>query len=75
MENKSILFYISLENTKTVKSLFQTRRKAPSSISTKYSHAENLDDLKQDPNLDYHKISLDELYQRFGTHPGTVSLV
>ncbi|XP_050548891.1 sodium/potassium-transporting ATPase subunit alpha isoform X2 [Daktulosphaira vitifoliae] len=46
-----------------------TRRKPPSSISTKYSRAENLDELKQDPNLDYHKISLDELYQRFGTHP------
>lgn len=56
------------------KLLLQTRRKAPSSVSTKYSHAENLDELKEDPYLDYHKISLDELYQRFGTHPEAVSI-
>ncbi|VVC37998.1 Hypothetical protein CINCED_3A017786 [Cinara cedri] len=59
------------DDNKTVDGKPKTRRKAPSSISTKYSHAENLDELKQDPYLDYHKISLDELYQRFGTHPET----
>ncbi|XP_025412836.1 sodium/potassium-transporting ATPase subunit alpha isoform X4 [Sipha flava] len=59
------------DDNKTVDGKPKTRRKAPSSISTKYSHAENLDELKEDPYLDYHKISLDELYQRFGTHPGT----
>ncbi|XP_022167518.1 sodium/potassium-transporting ATPase subunit alpha isoform X3 [Myzus persicae] len=59
------------DDNKTVDGKPKTRRKAPSSISTKYSHAENLDELKQDPFLDYHKVPLDELYQRFGTHPGT----
>ncbi|XP_025206960.1 sodium/potassium-transporting ATPase subunit alpha-like isoform X3 [Melanaphis sacchari] len=59
------------DDNKTVDGKPKTRRKAPSSISTKYSHAENLDELKQDPYLDYHKVPLDELYQRFGTHPGT----
>ncbi|XP_050440873.1 sodium/potassium-transporting ATPase subunit alpha isoform X1 [Adelges cooleyi] len=57
------------DDNKTVDGKPKTRRKAPSSVSTKYSRAENLDELKQDPNLDYHKITLDELYQRFGTHP------
>lgn len=34
---------------------------------------ENLDDLKQELDIDYHKISPEELYQRFQTHPENVS--
>lgn len=34
---------------------------------------ENLDDLKQELDIDYHKITSDELYQRFQTHPENVS--
>lgn len=34
---------------------------------------ENLDDLKQELDIDYHKISNEELYQRFQTHPENVS--
>lgn len=33
---------------------------------------ENLDDLKQELDIDYHKITSDELYQRFQTHPENV---
>lgn len=33
---------------------------------------ENLDDLKQELDIDYHKISNEELYQRFQTHPENV---
>lgn len=36
---------------------------------------ENLDDLKQELDIDYHKITSDELYQRFQTHPENVSLL
>lgn len=36
---------------------------------------ENLDDLKQELDIDYHKITSDELYQRFQTHPENVSSV
>nr|CAH1755607.1 Na,K-ATPase alpha 1B [Oncopeltus fasciatus] len=31
----------------------------------------DLDDLKQELDIDYHKISLEELFQRFGTNPET----
>lgn len=34
---------------------------------------ENLDDLKQELDIDYHKITQEELYQRFQTHPENVS--
>jgi hypothetical protein len=34
---------------------------------------DNLDDLKQELDIDYHKISCEELYQRFQTHPENVS--
>jgi sodium/potassium-transporting ATPase subunit alpha len=34
---------------------------------------DNLDDLKQELDIDYHKISSEELYQRFQTHPENVS--
>lgn len=36
---------------------------------------ENLDDLKQELDIDYHKITSDELYQRFQTHPENVSII
>lgn len=35
---------------------------------------ENLDDLKQELDIDYHKITSEELYQRFQTHPENVSI-
>lgn len=44
---------------------FQSRKKA--------KKGDNLDDLKQELDIDYHKISLEELYQRFSTNPDTVS--
>lgn len=34
---------------------------------------EDLDELKQELDIDYHKISPEELYQRFQTHPENVS--
>lgn len=34
--------------------------------------SDNLDDLKQELDIDYHKITVEELYQRFSTHPDTV---
>lgn len=33
---------------------------------------ENLDDLKQELDIDFHKITPEELYQRFQTHPDNV---
>lgn len=36
---------------------------------------ENLDDLKQELDIDYHKITPEELYQRFQTHPENVSTI
>jgi hypothetical protein len=45
---------------------FQSRKKA--------KKGDNLDDLKQELDIDYHKISLEELYQRFSTNPDTVSI-
>lgn len=52
--------------------LLQSRRK--NAVSKKPKKADNLDDLKQELDIDYHKITVEELYQRFGTHPDTVSL-
>ena len=34
---------------------------------------DNLDDLKQELDIDFHKVSPEELYQRFQTHPENVS--
>lgn len=34
---------------------------------------DNLDDLKQELDIDFHKITSEELYQRFQTHPENVS--
>lgn len=45
---------------------FQSRNK-------KAKKGDNLDDLKQELDIDYHKISVEELYQRFSTNPDTVS--
>lgn len=36
---------------------------------------ETLDDLKKELNIDYHKITKAELFQRFQTHPENVILV
>lgn len=36
---------------------------------------ENLDDLKQELDIDFHKVTAEELYQRFQTHPENVSLI
>lgn len=36
---------------------------------------ENLEDLKQELDIDYHKITPEELYQRFQTHPENVSMI
>ena len=41
----------------------KSRRKNPK------RRADNLDDLKQELDIDFHKISAEELYQRFQTHP------
>jgi len=45
---------------------FQSRKKA--------KKGDNLDDLKQELDIDFHKISLEQLYQRFSTNPDTVSM-
>lgn len=37
--------------------------------------ADDLDELKQELDIDYHKITPEELYQRFQTHPENVSIV
>lgn len=47
----------------------QSKRKMPSKAAKK----ENLDDLKQELDIDFHKITPEELYQRFQTHPENVS--
>ncbi|KAM7359513.1 sodium/potassium-transporting ATPase subunit alpha isoform 1-T1 [Cochliomyia hominivorax] len=44
---------------------YKSKRKMPSKAAKK----ENLDDLKQELDIDYHKITPEELYQRFQTHP------
>uniref|UniRef100_A0A1B6L8Y1 Cation-transporting P-type ATPase N-terminal domain-containing protein n=1 Tax=Graphocephala atropunctata TaxID=36148 RepID=A0A1B6L8Y1_9HEMI len=38
---------------------------------TKKQKKGDLDDLKQELDIDFHKISVEELYQRFSTHPDT----
>lgn len=49
--------------------LLQSRRKQV----RKPRKGEDLDELKQELDIDYHKISPEELYQRFQTHPENVS--
>lgn len=41
-------------------------------MAKKAAKKENLDDLKQELDIDYHKITAEELYQRFQTHPENV---
>lgn len=45
----------------------QSRRKNPK------RRTDNLEDLKQELDIDFHKITPEELYQRFQTHPENVS--
>lgn len=42
-------------------------------MPAKAAKKENLDDLKQELDIDFHKITPEELYQRFQTHPENVS--
>lgn len=42
-------------------------------MPAKLTKKENLDDLKQELDIDFHKITPEELYQRFQTHPENVS--
>ncbi|KAL1460632.1 hypothetical protein WDU94_012598, partial [Cyamophila willieti] len=57
--------YISDDN-RTFDGKPKSRRKPP---ATKKERKEKLDDLKQELDIDFHKISVEELYQRFATHP------
>lgn len=54
-------------------SLTQSRR-VMAKQTPKKSKGDNLDDLKQELDIDFHKISPEELYQRFQTHPENVSV-
>ncbi|XP_023711705.1 sodium/potassium-transporting ATPase subunit alpha isoform X1 [Cryptotermes secundus] len=51
------------DDNKTADGRDKSRKKA--------KKGDNLDDLKQELDIDYHKISLEELYQRFSTNPDT----
>lgn len=57
------------DDNKTADGKPKSRRK--NAVSKKPKKADNLDDLKQELDIDYHKITVEELYQRFGTHPDT----
>lgn len=50
--------------------MFQTRRKPPA----KKRKPGDLDDLKQELDIDFHKVTPEELYQRFQTHPENVRI-
>ncbi|KAJ8951229.1 hypothetical protein NQ318_010257, partial [Aromia moschata] len=52
------------DDNKTADGVAKSRRKLK-----KVRKADDLDELKQELDIDYHKISLEELYQRFQTHP------
>nr|CAD7442388.1 unnamed protein product [Timema bartmani] len=52
------------DDNKTADGKFKSRRK-----EKQQKKADNLDDLKQELDIDFHKISPEELYQRFSTHP------
>lgn len=47
----------------------QSKRRMPPKPAKK----ENLEDLKQELDIDFHKVTPEELYQRFQTHPENVS--
>lgn len=51
--------------------IFQTRRKPPA----KKRKPGDLEDLKQELDIDYHKVTPEELYQRFQTHPENVRML
>ncbi|RZB39680.1 sodium/potassium-transporting ATPase subunit alpha [Asbolus verrucosus] len=53
------------DDNKTADGRAKSRRKNVK----KTRKAEDLDDLKQELDIDYHKITPEELYQRFQTHP------
>ncbi|CAH1393568.1 unnamed protein product [Nezara viridula] len=55
------------DDNKTADGKAKSRRKPP----VKKQRKGDLDDLKQELDIDHHKISVEELYQRFGTHPET----
>lgn len=40
--------------------------------SKKQKKKENLDELKQELEMDEHKVPIDELYERLGSNPNTV---
>ncbi|XP_074105448.1 sodium/potassium-transporting ATPase subunit alpha isoform X2 [Cotesia typhae] len=50
------------DDNKTADGMYKSRRKAPKKKG-------DLDDLKQELDIDFHKITIEELYQRFQTHP------
>lgn len=49
-------------------------RRVMAKPTPKKAKGDNLDDLKQELDIDFHKISPEELYQRFQTHPENVSV-
>ncbi|KAF3423508.1 hypothetical protein E2986_10806 [Frieseomelitta varia] len=51
------------DDNKTADGMYKSRRKNPK------RKTDNLDDLKQELDIDFHKITPEELYQRFQTHP------
>ncbi|XP_046435091.1 sodium/potassium-transporting ATPase subunit alpha isoform X3 [Neodiprion fabricii] len=51
------------DDNKTADGMYKSRRKNPK------RKGDNLDDLKQELDIDFHKITPEELYQRFSTHP------
>lgn len=51
-------------------SFFQSRRKNPKKGAKK---GDDLDDLKQELDIDHHKVPIEELYRRFQTNLETVS--
>lgn len=63
----SFSFFVSVQ-----KMCAQSRRKMAKSKSA--AKKENLDDLKQELDIDYHKITSEELFQRFQTHPENVRI-
>ncbi|XP_066141390.1 sodium/potassium-transporting ATPase subunit alpha isoform X4 [Euwallacea fornicatus] len=55
----------SYDDNKTADGQAKARRK----VQKKPKKTGDLDDLKQELDIDYHKITPEELYQRFQTHP------
>ncbi|XP_028164998.1 sodium/potassium-transporting ATPase subunit alpha isoform X10 [Ostrinia furnacalis] len=53
------------DDNRTADGQYKTRRKPPA----KKRKAGDLDDLKQELDIDFHKVTPEELYQRFQTHP------